>query len=461
MKLILIWHVINGTRCLVNPFTRKHLHHLSIFIILCISSKFIYATNLLDSFQQALKYDPEFKAAEAIRNAAGELKKQSFANFLPSISANASAGQTNQKLDKSAFIPNNQLGEHSFTDAAFSLVLNQPIINWQTFQLHKSANAKQTKSEVDYRIAQQNLLYRVAAAYFNVLLKKEELAFIREEKKAINIQLQLTKKHYDLGGIAITEVHEASARLDLASAAEIMLATALQITESNLQNITRSETHKLKFLKTVIPLVPPSPPSINDWVNAAKVQNLNIAAAQLQSDIAKLKIEEIRAKRLPTVDLTTVLAYNNRGGPYREERQESKVSLDLSLPLFSGNRISSEIRQALFLYDAANQHTEAVERVALGQTRSAYLKVIAAMSFIKAIRQAIKSTEKALNAIKAGFEVGAKSTKDVLDAQKSLYRNKREHAQARHDYVLNTFKLKMSAGLLSINDLEHVNAWLE
>ncbi len=439
----------------------KHLLFSFIFVILNTTSSFIHANDLLYTFQQALQHDPTFKAAEAIKNSASEFKTQSFAHFLPSIAANANASQTNQQLDKSAFVSNDQLGNNSFKSSEFSLKLRQPLLNWQAIQSYKTANLKQTKAEVDYRIAQQDLLYRVAKTYFLVLLKKEALFFARAEKKAINTQLNLTKKRYELGIVAITEVHEASARLDLASANEIILETALQIAESNLQNITYSKIVRFKFLKENLPLIAPSPANIDSWVNTAKVQNLNIAVAQLEADIAKLQIDLIRAKRLPTIDLTTTLAYNTRGGPYREERQDNQIAFDMNLPLFGGNRISSEIRQAIFLYEAANQHTEAIERIALGETRSAYLKVIAAMSFIKAISQANISTEKALNAIKAGFEIGAKSTKDVLDAQNLLYHNKRDHAQARHDYVLNTLKLKMSVGLLSINDLEQVNSWLE
>lgn len=429
------------------------------------------AENIMDIFKLAVDNDPQLLAAQAEREALKENKKQAFGEFLPSLSANGGVTQNYQRHSLMAFYYDSDI---PLTLASSSnprlniypsmqtyLTLKQPVFDMTTIAKHKTASLEITRADLGYRIAQQDLLYRVVKHYFDVLRKTGDLNFARAEKTAIARQLKLTRARYDAGLIAVTDVHEAQARHDLAVAQEVVAENELALAEEQLREITNKSPQRLFPLKEQTPLVPPTPSNINDWVKAAKIQNLRIAQAQMSADVAKHKIAEIRAKRYPTVDLKANAGYVDIGGLDTQVYTDANVSLNVGMKLFDGNRTSSQQRQLFHKLESAQQKVEQIEREVVTQTRSAYLGVLAGMSFVKAISQAVSSSEKALKATEAGFDVGTRSAIQVLDAQRELFKNQRDYAHSRYDYILDTLQLKVAIGLLTVDDLLQVNDWLQ
>ncbi len=87
--------------------------------------------------------------------------------------------------------------------------------------------------------------------------------------------------------------------------------------------------------------------------------------------------------------------------------------------------------------------------------------MIAAISRVDALAQALVSTQSALEATEAGFEVGTRTVVDVLNSQRDLHQARRDHARARYDYLINTLRLRQAAGILSSDDISTVNQWLK
>jgi len=207
--------------------------------------------------------------------------------------------------------------------------------------------------------------------------------------------------------------------------------------------------------------VPPTPANVEDWVAAAKNSNLKIAQNKLLSEILRLEKETIRAGNYPTIDFNIRSGYSQYGGAFRSTITDGLVSIDLNMTLYEGHMTSSKISQKTHQLKQALQLTEAREREVLQQTRDAYLGVLAGMAYVKALAQALISSDRAFQSTKAGFDVGTRTAIDVLNSQRALFRSKRDHSLARYDYILNTLKLKAAVGLLSIDDLEEVNSWLQ
>ncbi|MDH5256793.1 MAG: TolC family protein, partial [Gammaproteobacteria bacterium] len=186
-----------------------------------------------------------------------------------------------------------------------------------------------------------------------------------------------------------------------------------------------------------------------------------ITTKKLEADLIREKMEVLRAGHFPTLDFNASYGYNKSGGAFFEKSLNAVISLDLNMTVFEGNILASKIRQQKFMFDQKIQEIEAKEREILQQTRSAYLGVLAGMSYVKALNQAMKSSEQALKATNAGFDVGTRTAIEVLDAQRDLFRSQRDFSSARYEYMLNMLRLKMSVGLLSIDDLEQINSWLQ
>ena len=425
------------------------------------------AENLVDAFQLSLANDPELKAAKFAKIAEQEARPQAMASLFPTIKITSHAGKASQDVretwtftDLDSDGVNDDLGLSIYNEANLTLTLKQPLFNMTSLRNLKVSNIKLTQAELNYRIAQQALLLRVAERYFNVLSASDSLKFARAEKNAIARQLQQTKHRFQVGLTAVTDVHESQAWHDLAVANEIKAETALANEREALRRITGDIRGNLMTLKDDTPLVPPSPTSMKDWTEAAKGSNLKIAEIKLQADILRLEMDVVRASNYPTLDFNVFYGYNEYGGAYEQKTLDGLASLELNMTIFEGNISSSKIKQKKNRFEQTLQLIEAKEREVSQQTRNAYLGVLAGMSYVKALAQALKSSNQALQSTNAGFEVGTRTAVEVLNAQRELFRSQRDYALARYEYVINMLKLKVAVGLLSIDDLEQINNWL-
>jgi len=421
------------------------------------------AENLIDIFQLSLNNDSGLKAAKFAKQAEEESRPQALAKLFPTIKLSSQAGRASQDIKatwEAARTDESNSGLSIYNQMNLSVALSQPVFNLPHIRSLKLADVKLTQAELNYRIAQQDLLFRVAERYFSVLASNDALNFARAEKNAIARQLTQTKNRFQVGITAVTDVHESQARHDLAVANEIKAETVLANQKETLNRITRTTHHNLMSLKADTPLIPPVPTSMQDWTEAAKGANLQIAEKKLQADILRQEINVVRASNYPTLDFNVDYGYNEFGGAYGQKTLDGFASLDLNMTIFEGNISSTKIKEKKFRFEEMLHIIDAKEREVIQQTRNAYLGVLAGMSYVKALDQALKSSNRALQSITAGFDVGTRTAIEVLDAQRELFRNQRDYTLARYEYVMNMLKLKKAVGLLSIDDLEQINDWL-
>ena len=136
------------------------------------------------------------------------------------------------------------------------------------------------------------------------------------------------------------------------------------------------------------------------------------------------------------------------------------VGLRVNIPVFAGGGTRSKVREQVYLQRAARGKLEGTLRSAERQTRDAYLGVLAEKARVQALQQSVKSSQTALEATEAGFEVGTRTTVDVLDARRRLFESQRDYARSRYDYLINLVKLKSAAGVLAPTDLDSINGYL-
>ena len=208
-------------------------------------------------------------------------------------------------------------------------------------------------------------------------------------------------------------------------------------------------------------LVRPDPETIDSWTQLSLDQNLRVIVANHTAETARKEIKRQSAGHYPTLDLVASQDYNSSGGRFGSTKiHTTSVGLELNIPLYSGGLVSSQTREAHENYNIAILSLEQARRSAQRLTREAYLGVISGISQVKALNQAVISSETALEATEAGFEVGTRTAVDVVASQRATSEARRNHSRAKYDYILNTLKLKQAAGTLSPGDLQQVNEWL-
>jgi outer membrane protein len=301
--------------------------------------------------------------------------------------------------------------------------------------------------------------------YLEVLAAGDNLTFAKSEKKAIGEQLNQTKQRFEVGLSAITDVHEAQARYDQAVAQNIEAENLLANTKENLREVTGQYYEYLSVLKAKTPLVTPKPANIDAWLDIAKERSLSLTVAEKQMQIAQEDVSRNRAGHYPTLDLVASYSYSDSdGGLVFDEGREvddTRIGLQLNLPIYEGGRVSSQTQEAAYRYQQSKDLYEQQRRATERQTRSSYLNVLANISSVRAFRQALTSSRTALEATEAGYEVGTRTAVDVLNSRRELFRSERDYARSRYTYILETLRLKAAVGTLTEQDVVAINNWLK
>ena len=432
---------------------------VSLGLMAALSSSMSYAENLMDVFNSALVNDPQLLAEAAAQRAVGELDAQATARFLPQLSLSANDGKVKRQSSAQTFGGDREYNNHGYT-----LSLTQPLYRQQNYVQSEQADIAIARAQASYQIAEQALILRVAERYFDFLARQDEVQFSTAEKTANAKQLEQVQQRFDLGLATITDLSESQAGFDLSNADVITADNELANSRERLLETSGLYLEGLAVLKSDTPLVKPEPEVSQQWVDVALKQNPNLRVVQKSKEDAQQVIALEKSGHLPSLDLVGEKNYTSQSdssfGGSSKVHQET-VSIRFNLPIYEGGGVSSRVRQASHRLDEAMQNEEVQRRAVVRQSREAFNGVISGISRVKALNQALVSGKKALESTEAGYEVGTRTTVDVLNVRRDLFRAKRDYASSRYDYILSSLRLKQAAGILSPLDLTQINAWLE
>ena len=419
-----------------------------------------HSADLVEIYGYALNSDPQYRQVAATKRAVMEQRPQALAQLLPSLSFNANAF-TNEQDIISAFNPTGQEGKITFGSHGYSLDLTQPLFRGDRIMRYLQADNLIRQADAELIAAEQDLMVRTTTAYFEVLAAYDNLRFAEAEKKSLSRQLEQTKQRFDVGLTALTDVQEAQAGYDRAFAAEIEARNNVDNSAEALREITGAYFAALAPLGETMPLASPQPEEIETWTDAALERNLNVLAAQHAVDNTRREIKRQQAGHLPTLDMVARHSLDETGGRFGSfESTTSSLGVQLNVPIFQGGYVNSRVRETREQLNAELERLEQARRRAQRLTRQAYLGVISGVSRVNALQQAVVSSETALQATEAGFEVGTRTAVDVVAAERATSEARRDYARARYDYLLDTLRLRQASGSLSADDLSQVNRWL-
>jgi outer membrane protein len=441
--------------------------------------------DLVGVFEDALKSDPVIRQADANRLAARESRPQAISALLPQLNGTAAITKDHQSgfQDSIVTIPNadpTQTASYvvvpegdtiDTTIKTWGLNLTQSVFSWSNWMTLKAANAQVAQAEATYQAAEQQLILRVATAYFNVLTAEDTLEADQTALEAISRQLDQATTRFDVGLIAITDVEDAKAARDTAAATVIADKRTLATSEDQLQEITGEKYDRLSKPGTDMPLLNPEPADESRWVDTSLAQNPTLISSRLAADIARDNVRVAIGGHLPSLEILAGRTYTHnisdetfQGAPpfsdVESKVNDRQITLQLTVPLFSGGLTQSKVRQAEYLWIAAKEGVVQSSRATERQTRDAYLAVISGISQVKALRQALASNETALKATEAGYEVGTRTSVDLLNARKNLVQAQTNFAVARYTYIVSVLTLRLAAGTLDRPELSSVNTWL-
>ncbi|MFN3579925.1 MAG: TolC family outer membrane protein [Pseudomonas sp.] len=425
-------------------------------------------TDLLTVYEEALANSADLAAARADSMARQEALPQARSQLLPNIGVGAGAAREHIDVDGA--------GSDSYNTHYYQASLTQPLFRADRWFNYQAAKSVSEQARLEFSATQQGLILEVAQVYFNILRASDDLATARAEEEAFERQLDQARERFDVGLSARTDVLEALAGFDSSRAARLTAQTNLDVSYQALTRLTNREHALLVGMSHDLPVLPPVPADIQQWVNTAAEQNLGLQASRLSVTSASETLRSSRSAYAPAVD--AFVRYNNShgganfggsagdptagaGGSGRGGDTElTSFGVELTLPLFTGGATTSQVRESTYRLTQAEHQSESQLRQVVENTRNLYRTVTSSVEEVEARRQAIISAKAALDATQTGYEVGTRNVVDVLEAQRNLFRSVRDYNTVRYNYIIDNLSLKQSAGTLSPEDLVDLSQWL-
>ncbi|SOB76677.1 outer membrane protein [Marinobacter sp. LV10R510-11A] len=418
--------------------------------------------DLVETYEKALSYDSGIAAAQARFESQQAASDVSQSALLPQIGAYGEA----RHIDSDSPIQDN-----SYRELNYGVQLTQPLFRADAWFRYDASQFQTDSARAQYNLAQQQLIVDVATAYFNVLRAQDTVTTAQATEAAIQRQYEQAQERFDVGLIAITAVYEARASYDDSRSLRIAAENQTNIARERLARLTGEYSEDLENLRQNFPLGRPDPMDPTAWEMTALEQNWSIQSALYDLNASEAGLKQAKAGHYPTLDLNASYGKSDVDGieqsaPPSASAQRDGVStqaiigLSLNIPLYSGGGTQAGVRQQRSLVTVAEQSLNTVRRDVRVNTRSLFLTVNNNIETASALERTIISRRSALDATRAGYDVGTRNIVEVLDAERAYYVALRDYANARYDYVNNTFQLKQAAGTLSPRDIIELNNWL-
>ena len=418
------------------------------------------AEDLMQVFRDAQTYDAVYAAARRSLEAGREKGEQGLALLLPTLGLTANAQRSRNELDSRdpLILPSATRYPES---AGYTLTFTQPIYRRENWLQYDQGQMQVKQAEAIHAQAYQDLITRVAQAYFDVLASQDTLALVRAQKVAIAEQLAQAKRNFEVGTATITDTHEAQARYDLSGSQEIAAQNDLEAKRRLLQLVAGKEYAELKPLRADIKMPPPNPADMESWADLAGKQGYPVQIGEATLEVAQLEAKRTRAAHHPKLDFIAQHGQTGATGTgdsnVGRDTAVSTLRLELQVPLYQGGGLASRDRESAALAFKAKDDLDNARRTAVLTTRQIYLSVINGIAQVAALEQALISSTSALDSNKLGYEVGVRINIDVLNAQQQVFSTRRDLALARYNTLINHLRLKAAAAALREEDLEVVN----
>ncbi|MFT4764369.1 MAG: outer membrane protein [Oleispira sp.] len=411
----------------------------------------LMAADLNEIYQLSLTNDAELAAAKAKRDAGNYQVDLARAALLPQISLGANQATTEVETDA---------GSADYDTFSYNATISQTLFNLNSWYNYQAASAGGDASDLEYVLSEQQLILRSAEAYFNVLRAKENLDTARAEEKAVKRQLEQTQQRFEVGLIAITEVHEAEASYDLSYANLIGQEAALDISYEVLEQITGQRFENLAQLKTDVEFSTPKK-AAKEWVEAGLSKYAGIQLAHQGVTAAEYTRKAGWSNYAPQINAQWSYTDGDQiTNGSAVDSTTTVLAFSATIPLFAGGSNYAKAKQAAARSTEASANLDLQQRTVKNNIRSLYRKVQTDVLTVKARKRATVSSQSALEATETGYQVGTRNIVEVLNAQRNLFSAQRDYANARYDYIIDLLNLKFFAGSLGETDIQALNAWL-
>lgn len=412
------------------------------------------ALGLMEAYQAALKNDPVYRSAYFAGEAGKENRLLGRSNLLPTVSASYSASQNRTTVSDGAAAP----VARDYYSRNSTIQLRQSLFNLDGYARYRQGISQSNYAAAQFESQQQEVISRLVNAYFDVLYKTDLLALAKVERDMYVEQRKVNDRLFEKGEAARTDMLESQARLDASEASVLETQDALNNSRTTLAAVIGGDVGELDRLSPEFAPRPADTVSFEAWKNVALERNPDIKTLVYGVEIAHQEVNKARAGHLPRVDF--VANYTQSSADTVQTFNQSNIirslGVQVNIPLYSGGSVNAQSRQAVANQEKAKADLQVQKDKVLTELRKDYDSLVSNVARIAALQKSVASSELLVKATQQSVKGGVRINLDVLNATQQLYTNKRDLAQARYNYLLNTLRMRLAAGTLSEADVREI-----
>lgn len=420
--------------------------------------------DLAQAYRLASENDANIRASRAATEARAERVPQARSQLLPNLSANASTFRNSLVSTVPGFGGVPIVSHLHYNSSSRALTLRQPIYRPFQWADYRQAKAQVEQANAELERDEQSLAVRLTTAYLQLLGAQDQVELVLAQKAAYQTQLEAARKRFAGGAGTRTDIDEAQARYDLAVAQELEARQNLGYMRQQLQSMVVEPVIDVARIDAArLPLVPPTPDSAEQWIERAVATSPEIRALDAQRRAAQLEIDKARAGHLPTLDAVAQRSISDSDNvtSVNTRYDQKAVGLQLSVPLFAGGYVSSQVRQAAAELRRTEEALEALKRDLALRVNKEYRGVSEGVLRVRALEQAVKSAATAVESSRKSFQAGSRTLVDILNAEGQYASAQRDLFDARYVYLLSRIRLRALAGEADVGVIDEANGWLK
>ena len=422
------------------------------------------AVDLSEAYRLAFERDATVRASRSASEAGREKLPQARAQFLPNLSASSSRFRNDLNSTQPNFLGQLTSSQSFYESRNDTITLRQPIYRKALMASYRQAEALVAEANASQEKDEQALVMRVTQAYFEALQAEEQVRLIEATKAAYVAQVDAATKSFRAGIATRTDIEDAQSRYDMSVAQELEAKQAVVLTRRQLQVIIAQPPGVLAPVDVKkMALADPVPNDIDTWTVLAETASPEIMMAQAEVEVARQEIEKAKSGHYPTLD---AIAQASRSSSENVTNVNSRyiqkqIGLQLQVPLFQGGYVNSQVREALARLEQANDKLEELRRDLGVRVHREFHGVADGVLKVRALEQAVRSTEQLVLSSRRSFEAGSRTRLDILNAEQQAGSARRDLSQARLAYMLARVRLNALSGGLRAQSVDEMNAWLQ
>lgn len=454
----------------------KSRYYLLLLSFFAVNSAHAEVFDLMQAWESAVSHDKDYAYAQTGYSTVSPRQKQAKALWRPNVVVNGTLGVGYQdssvqgaQFSTPAFGKSNDVDFNTSINNGLSdriaLIATQPIYNPKRRIEQEQLIQSTDISELEWQVAQQTLILKVAQQYFDLAIAQKSLEVTQQQFNSVQKLATEMQDRFKIGSTPITDAHEAAARLAAVEAQQLSAQLDLENKKNILIDTTGLSDNQLTAL---LPSKTPSSfnnASVEALIAQAEAENLNIQRSKINAKLASLESNKHQWKSSVTLDAIGQVSRDEivGSGSYgsaSSRQTNGLIGLQVSIPLSTGGYREAKLEENVQLATQSQIDVDRTRQHIAQQIKQTHLQVNIGESRLTAISQALKAGEWRLDATRLGRQVGDRTTLDVLNAENEVAITRLNLIQEQVNLLMNQLRLSALIGQLDKNVLNEVNHFL-